>query len=232
MPNVMETASQPGPRLRTAVIVMVVGVLVALIGAAFVLPTVLRTVLGRTHDVPGTVHMTLESGSYTVYERTGSTTQFGPFFASHDRAPDITPDQVQVTDSSGVPITVQAVCACNTITRRNTHYTSAVAFRTPRHDTYTIVFNTGPATVIVGQSFGDMIRSRRPWLAVGGLGIVIFLGGAVMIMIGTIRRTRPNRVPAVPVSAVQNTPPGWFPDPTQAGRLRYWDGARWTEHTS
>lgn len=34
---------------------------------------------------------------------------------------------------------------------------------------------------------------------------------------------------APPPPPPPSTPPGWYPDPTQAQTLRYWDGQAWTE---
>lgn len=35
---------------------------------------------------------------------------------------------------------------------------------------------------------------------------------------------------AEPASEIP-VPEGWLPDPTGGARLRFWDGARWTDHT-
>lgn len=34
------------------------------------------------------------------------------------------------------------------------------------------------------------------------------------------------------MSDTTNPPPGWYPDPSGQAPFRYWDGARWTEHTN
>ena len=39
-------------------------------------------------------------------------------------------------------------------------------------------------------------------------------------------------VPSAPPQAGQEQKADWYPDPHGQARLRYWDGQRWTEHTS
>jgi uncharacterized protein len=41
----------------------------------------------------------------------------------------------------------------------------------------------------------------------------------------------PLQQPAEPQPPSSDVPPGWHPDP-QGGGQRWWDGTRWTEHTS
>ncbi len=44
--------------------------------------------------------------------------------------------------------------------------------------------------------------------------------------------TRPLGAEPVASELPPAPPAGWFPDPGAAARLRWWDGAQWTDHTS
>ena len=50
--------------------------------------------------------------------------------------------------------------------------------------------------------------------------------------IGVVAALRPRPGPSAPPSAPVSTPAGWHRDPHGRHEMRYWDGARWTDHVS
>jgi len=77
----------------------------------------------------------------------------------------------------------------------------------------------------------DNLVSNSSGVEGAGWGVWVTALGAVSTLLATIGLTvvaaRSERVAVGVVS-----PAGWYPDPTAAGLQRYWDGSRWTEHTS
>src|SRR3954447_5939326 len=45
------------------------------------------------------------------------------------------------------------------------------------------------------------------------------------------RQMMPRSSPRGTMLGVQQHPPGWYPNPTDASQLRWWDGNTWTDHT-
>jgi hypothetical protein len=63
-------------------------------------------------------------------------------------------------------------------------------------------------------------------LVVLGLGLLMLVAGAVALTVFLVRRRKPTTTASGPV------PPGWFPDPSDNTRSRWWDGQSWTDSLS
>ena len=59
---------------------------------------------------------------------------------------------------------------------------------------------------------------------------VVYTAETAVSQQGRLSRGLPPQAP-VPTQSSGATPADWYPDPKGEARLRYWDGAAWTDHT-
>ena len=84
------------------------------------------------------------------------------------------------------------------------------------------MFN-GRATQVVAH-----VPAASAWRSPDGK--ELHVGGETITLNRADRAKAAEVLAAAPSAAV--VPAAWYPDPTGASHLRYWDGLRWTEHTS
>jgi hypothetical protein len=168
---------------------------------------------------PGAAHVRLSARHYYVY---GDTTHGGR----------LEPGDVRVTDTASRRVGVHAIGASSgdTAFYGSTAYDSQVQF-TPSHSgVYDLTCrSTRRFKTRIAPPVSDVFWENVPGFALAfgfipiGLGAVVWL---IVVLIVRSARRRRSRTPPT-----WQTPPGWYPDPYPV-RLRYWDGARWTETTT
>lgn len=62
--------------------------------------------------------------------------------------------------------------------------------------------------------------------------LVLLAGGGTAAVVVVQRRREPVALPSQEPAAPEAIPADWYPDPSGEARLRYWDGAAWTDHTA
>jgi hypothetical protein len=226
-----------GPRLRTSVIAILVGLGLVAIAGAGVSVMLFHRIFVATYAVPGSIRVHLHEGTWNVYELEGD-----------NQALSIEPSMVTVAGPYG-RVRVHAPDG-ESISRGGDGFGAAAQFEARTDGSYRISVDAPARTrVMIAPSFLDILLDTLPWLIAAGVAGIVALVGFVMLIAGTTRRQRVKRAawlatgsygsgtaampsaPAAP-SAPLLPPPGWHADPYGVHRWRWWDGQRWTEQIS
>jgi hypothetical protein len=233
----MPTTRPPGPRFGVSFAVLLLGGLAATIGVIALVSAFWSVLRGPAYQVPGTVRLHLDSGEYRVYELDRSGTgRSGP--------PLIDRSTVSVRAPGGAAVPVLETSRNETITNGTETFETVVRFDAPTAGAYTLRFTpAAPTRVMVEPPLEDIVRDHAGWLLLVGAGVLLAGIGFIMVVVGLVRRGSARKrsatvgvaAPATPTVSISPPPPtvapaGWFPDPSGAHRLRYWDGRTWTEH--
>jgi hypothetical protein len=210
------TPPRPGPGLRLSIAILVIGAVVTVPSAVAAFEPLVRTfVTAPAFDTPGAGRVHLGHGRWLVYERSGTTNAVG---IPSNHGVDIDSRSVTVSGPDG-PLPVADVGTLESITRNRRVYTAVAQFDAPDSATYTVEVRTPTSTqVIVARSLGDTFRRMAGWLALAGLGGLLFVIGLVMLIVGSVRRGRVNRFGGPPggwpgAQPPWGQPPQWGPQP-------------------
>lgn len=239
----MPPPAPAGRRLKLAgVLGLVLGVLCVAIAAVPIVHTFSNTFVDElrspVYTAPFARTVSLERGKYLLLESDQSSTQ-------------VLPDAVEVIDADGSSsVDVLQSSGNNTVSRDNERFVDVLEFTTGHAGRYRIeVVEPPDARLIVGRDPADAFTGVARWFLVGGGGLLLVVLGFVLLLVG-FSRDRPARRPPVLVYYGQPQyagggppyagpyhgnqpagpsvpPPGWYPDPAQAGGWRYWDGYHW-----
>jgi hypothetical protein len=216
----MRVSRSPGPPLIISIVVLVAGFVTAVTGGIGAAVSVARDI-GTINGLPAVVERHLRPGAYDVYQAAPTT---------------LTASDVSVTGPDGEDI--PALRAQPSTIDFGEKYVAVVKFIANSSGDYTVVIRSTAAQggdVLIARSDGNLFHAPAAWLSVLGAGGLVSVIGLILLIVGITRRDRATRMSRLAVASPSGpilVPPGWYPDPGGTAHYRWWDGAKWTEHTA
>jgi Protein of unknown function (DUF2510) len=205
--------SDKRPRIWPAVLLMVLGPLVAIASIVGLLAGAISTLTEPTFDIPGSTTRTLDKGVYVVFERTGERSSSGNVTFSRNGVATIGAEDVQVTGPDGTRITTRRMTSTETLNRNGSIFSGAVKFTVVTPGQHDVTVSGGNGTAVVGRGLADSVGNHLGWLVGVGIGALAFLLGLIWLIVA-LRRRGKNKAAlagAYPGAALAYPPAGYPP---------------------
>lgn len=191
-PKLRPDGTVRGPSLQASLIVLGVGSLLFLASLVVLAPVFFDSVNGPRFVIPGQRTLELETGTWSIYQHTGSTrgastggVVSGGLSFNESRPVTVTPEAVSITGPA--PAEVWGGWFGETITRGSNTYTGAVRFEVVESGDYTLSVAGEPGEVLVARPLSDVF-GRWPWMVCGATGGLLLVVGLVMWLVGAANR--------------------------------------------